>query len=201
MWNPQVRSFRNLGGLTIYSRPHVIRERQPPDGCRQPVHIPNLVPPECGAILIQEERRRKYQLRKNQNDFIFFFANVWLENWIPRNYTIHSNGSDPVCARPIISPDRFHMTCSCLDCRSRSKNVCSRILLFQGYISVMGIRGMQPALLGFGLPRVGHVWHCILPWTLCSAVIVCWWLWLYSPCIRLYLIAHARSFPPAQLPS
>ena len=133
--------------------------------------------------------------------FHFFFANVWLENWIPRNYTIHSNGSDPVCARPIISPDRFHMTCSCLDCRSRSKNVCSRILLFQGYISVMGIRGMQPALLGFGLPRVGHVWHCILPWTLCSAVIVCWWLWLYSPCIRLYLIAHARSFPPAQLPS
>ena len=70
-----------------------------------------------------------------------------------------------------------------------------------GYISVMGIRGMQPALLGFGQPRVGRVWHCILPWTLCGAVIVSWWLWLYSPCIRLYLEAHAPFHQHSFLPS
>ena len=65
--------------------------------------------------------------------FQFFFSKPRVGNigyhGIPRS---HSNGSDPVCARHRITPPRFQMTSSFADYRIRSKNVCSRILLFHG---------------------------------------------------------------------
>ena len=112
----------------------------------------------------------------------------------------HSNGSDPVCARPRITPDRFRMTSSCFDYRLRSKNVCSRMLLFHGVHFRHGypwgaacsvrFRSAQsgPCVALYPSMDLVQCGHCKL-----VAVFV---LTMYPS-----VFESSYSFPPAQLPS